>query len=278
MLTRPRGRLLASLVATALMALPVTLAPPAQAAPPPNDEITGATRIGQAPASHAFNSARATRDTTDRRCVGAHSVWFRLRATSDELLRLTTAGSVFDTRLAVFAGPRRSLRLIACNDDGPYDLTSSVRAQVRADHVYWIAISHCCGGRGGKGHLTVGRVSPAGMDVTVEEARSGGVSGRLLLSGTMTCTSPSLAGLEVFVSQRVGQGVARGSRFDLVGLCDTNARPWELFVDSDTGWAFQPDDLVVDHAAAAWNGFTEVRDEGSVVLTAVDDPLARTAR
>ncbi|QZY28825.1 hypothetical protein [Nocardioides coralli] len=261
-----------------LVCLPLALSGPAYAAPPPNDDITGATRISQEPASHRFDSTEATREAGRLPCVGSRSVWFRFRATDTERLRLTTAGSSFDTVLALFSGPRRSPTLIDCDDDARFDTTSSLRQQVRQGGRYWIAVSSFGGGPGGEGVLTVGDPVPPSVEVTIEEARAGRASGRLVVVGEMTCASPNSFSVAVLVSQRVSSGgVARGTGFG-DAPCDADTRTWEAVLDSETGWAFEDGPLAVDVVAQSWNGFARARTEESEILTASSDSNARPGR
>lgn len=277
--TRSRhARRAAGLGAALLLSLPVTLAGPAQAGAPPNDEITGATRISQEPASHRFDTSEATRDAEARPCVLGRSVWFRFRATRTERLRLTTAGSTYDTVLALFKGRRRSASLIACADDSRFDLTSSLRSRVRQGRRYWVAVSSYGGSQGGAGVLTVGEPVPPAVDVAIVGARAGKVSGRLFVSGRARCASASSLSVEVVVSQRVATGgVARGTGFG-EAACDAATGTWEAVVDSETGWAFQRGRVAIAVVAQAWNGFSRATAEAAAVRSAVWDHDARPTR
>lgn len=72
---------------------------------------------------------------------GGRSIWYTWRAPADGELFLTTAGSDFDTLLAVYTGTAlESLQPVAANDDDGLLLTSAVLFPVTSNQVYQVAV------------------------------------------------------------------------------------------------------------------------------------------
>ncbi len=260
---------------SAALAVSAATALPAQGAPPANDAIAAATAITAVPSSFTQDTRQATAVATDGKCVLGRSIWYRFRPTVTRRVRMVTAGSDYDTVLAVFQGTRANRTLVACNDDR-IDVDSGVQPRFVAGSTYWIAVSACCSStaRGGHTLLTVSYPRPPGISATVDGVESGGVSGRLFVSGTVQCDSWSDGYVSARVSQRVGPNVARGTSG--VGLvCTTEPYSYRLPVDSETGWAFQPGVVAVTLFGSSWDGFTNVQTEETTNQIAVDNPDAR---
>jgi VCBS repeat-containing protein len=84
---------------------------------------------------------------------GGASVWYAWTAPSSGTVTIDTAGSDFDTLLAVYTGVAvDALSLVAANDDGPIDLTSQLSFQAVAGTDYKIVVDGF-GGRVGSVHL-----------------------------------------------------------------------------------------------------------------------------
>jgi len=274
--TRPAWALVTT--AAVLVSLPA-LASPAHAAPPANDAIRGAIVTTTDPSTVSFDTTEATADPDDGRCVGDRSVWFRFDATTTRSLRMTTAGSDFDTRLAIFRGTRNERRLVDCDNNNGPGRTSADRFRILEGQRYWVAVSSCCEPHpGGSATLTIGRFAEPGAEITVEGARSGEISGRLFVDGTIACDTPSEARLEVTVSQRVGDAVARGTAYRRLRRCDDGVRDWTAGVDSETGWAFGPGPVSVRVNAYVYDGISSATATESASPVAVSDPDARVAR
>lgn len=83
----------------------------------------------------------------DRR--GGHSIWIRWQANDTGTLKLSTAGSTFDTLLALYVGATLdTLKPIASDDDTNGDTTSSLQATVTNGTTYLIAIDGRAGASG----------------------------------------------------------------------------------------------------------------------------------
>jgi hypothetical protein len=248
-----------TVLATALL-ITLALAAPALAAPPSNDSITSATRLGAPPARFDVDTRQATASSTDGGCVFGRSVWFRIRPTVTRSVRLTTLGSDYDTVLTVFRGTSTNRTRIACVDDDAFEDAGTEAAQVRfvAGKQYWVAVSSCCRRTAGGGHLELSTYLPtaAGVTTTIDSVESGAVSGRLLVHGTVQCDTPSVMDLDLSASQRVGAGAnvasGDGEVFDVCGPQESN---WTARVDSRTGWAFQPGTTSVTLTGVVYDGF-----------------------
>jgi hypothetical protein len=276
-----RLRLAWSSALVAVLAIPVAAAP-AHAAPPPNDGIAAATAITSVPTQLTVDTTEATSDAADGRCVDGHSVWFRLRPSEDRRVAMTTAGSSFNTRLAVFRGPRDNRDLVDCNNNSGPGTSSSVRFRAEADQRYWVAVSSVGTGPGGSAMLTVGRVAAPAVTVAVDSATSGAVSGRLHLHGTVTCPTPSQLWMGGVASQRIESdqgldGVARGFGSDRVGICWTEPVEWHMRFDSDTGLAFQPGPASIGIRIRGWDGIARFGRHVDVNVVAEEDPVGRLA-
>ena len=279
-LSRSRARRSLTLIVAVLLpalALVAGVQPPASAAAPGNNGIRAAVAVGPLPFTFTESTRGATWRRSDGRCVDGSSVWFRYRAHSTAAERVVTAGSTYDTVLAVFAGTRAHRTLVACNDDSDYsaDGASAVRVRFVADHTYWIAVSACCSRRASGAQLTLNVYPPrpAGITTTITSVESGTVSGRLWVSGTTTCDTPSFAYVELFASQRVDSEVASGYGEEDLSYCTGAPSTWKVALDSETGVAFAPGQLALTSQGEVSDGFTDlVTDEQTQNLTVV--PLA----
>lgn len=259
----------------AVVALLASWQAPAYAVPPANDDLTGF-EVVDVPTTLTVDTSQATAAPDDGDCVHGRSVWYRVRPGTAGRVRVSTLGSDYDTVLALFEGRRNDRTLLRCNDDR-LGLDSAVGARLEADRSYWIAISSCCSDRARHGGQAVLRLfrhdGPPSTTVAVDSVESGGTSGRLLVAGTITCTSPSLVETYLAASQRVGTGVARGDGFTFTEVCTEQPTAWRSRVDSDTGWAFQPGTVRLDLESWVSNGFGFATVEQELTEEAVDNPL-----
>ena len=186
--------------------------------------------IPSVPAVLEADTREATRDAVQRRCVGASSVWYRFTPTVSGPQRISTIGSNYDTVLAVYSGARSPRTRLSCDDDAA-GLQSAVRPDLVAGQQYWIAVSSCCGTRGGDLVLRLPQgETPPSVELEIEEVTAGAVSGRLRVHGVTTCATPSVVQMQVTASQRVGSGVARGAGSRFLSFCSTDPTAW---VDAD---------------------------------------------
>ncbi len=248
---------------------------PAQAAPPGNDRIGSATRVPSLPFRSVTRTVEATSSLSDGACVGGASVWYRFRPTFSGRVGASTVGSNFDTLLAVFEGPRSSRTMLVCEDDHPDD-RSVVELDVEAGAVYWVAVSACCEPQdaGGRAVLNIFRPRAARSNTTVASVKTGTVSGRVFVRGRTRCNMPSVAHLEVSVSQRVRRGaVAQGTGF-LEFDCGTEGRraSFSTRIDSTTGWAFQRGTASVTVVSDTFDGFRFAFEEQTANMPVGTNP------
>jgi hypothetical protein len=266
---RWRPALLVVLGAVAASVLPAVAA---QAAAPANDRIGNATRISSLPFRSVTDTSEATRSPSDGECVEGASIWYRFRPSFTGPVRVATIGSDHDTLLAVFRGSRTSRTLRACADDFA-DLTSVLSVDVRAGRTYWVAVS-TFDSTGGPTVLNLYRPRAARATTTVASVETGAVSGRAYVDGSIRCRTPSLAAVEVSVSQRVGAGaVAQGTGFLELdcGARRPTAR-WAAGIDSATGWAFQPGTASVTVISESYDGFQFTFREQTANMTVGSNP------
>ena len=273
------GVLAASAAAVALV--PALLAAPAQAAPPPNDDITGATRVTTTPATFTVDTTEATADPSDGRGVGDHSVWFTV--TPDQAMRLpiTSSGSSYDTRLAVFTGTPAHRSLVTADRYRGVGRAATVSFRARAGHRYWVALSSDgVAQRGGTAYLSIGRDRALGYELSDLAATTGGVSGLLVLTADATCTRPGALSMEAVVSQLVGEHVAQAS----AEMWDQRCWPDRpvgitLTFSNQTGWAFQAGTAVLSGHSYVWDGIAYSDQPPPLLPVPVTDaPLGRTTR
>ncbi|MBI4658933.1 MAG: IPT/TIG domain-containing protein [Verrucomicrobia bacterium] len=89
---------------------------------------------------------------------GGRSIWYRWIAPDNGVWSLTTAGSGFDTLLAVYTGDTlTNLIAVITNDDGDGAATSKVQFQARAGTAYFIAVD----GFGGESGSVILKLVPA---------------------------------------------------------------------------------------------------------------------
>jgi len=263
-------------LAAGCLGLSGIIALPAAAAPPSNDLITSATPVTALPRVVDQDTTEATRSPDDGKRVGGHSVWYKYRSAVSGRVRVTTIGSDYDTVLSVFEGPRDNRELLKANDDR-VGVSAALQFRAVAGQRYWVAASALGRGPGGNLHVVFHKPEPLSVTtVLAPTATSGGVSGRLLLSGTIESTNPASAYLIVEASQRVGANVARAYYEGEVLSLGPGASDWSFTLDSQTGWAFQPGNARVTWTEYTYDGFEYgdgVTQDSTVSVT--DDPAGR---
>lgn len=235
MRTRP-VTLLTGAAATLALALPAT---PAHAAAPANDGIGRATVVGDLPWTTTQDTTEATASPRDPGC-GHATVWFAFTPPTNGSYDLDTAGSDYDTTLAVLTGPRRSPSLVACLDDTGQSLQAALRLELTGGTTYWIQAGQCCGaepgttGPGGGLSLSLRRSPPPPVLQLALAPRSSvhRVPGRATVRGSARCTPGTTGTLSVDLRQRTGQWntVASGSA---AAVCDGRWRRWSIEVDNE---------------------------------------------
>jgi len=136
--------------------------PPTPPPPPSNDNFANAGVIVGCSGSVSGTNLNATKETGEPNHSpdghgGTHSVWYQWQSPSSGTVTFTTAGSSYDTVLAVYTGTSvDALTEIKKNDDipdvpgQPHQVTSSVTFPASAGAVYRIAVDgYDNGGSGG---------------------------------------------------------------------------------------------------------------------------------
>lgn len=144
---------------------------------PGNDVFVNAFALAGAAGTATANTGRATREVGEPHHagnIGGRSVWWYFDAPADGVLQLTTAGSTFDTLLAVYSGTNVSnLTPIGSNDDASDSLFTSVLNQaVRSGNTYRVAVD----GYGGvSGTVSLGhQFTPSAVVLVTVATTSGG--------------------------------------------------------------------------------------------------------
>jgi hypothetical protein len=127
-------------------------APPPPPPPPANDNFANAQIIGGCTGSVAGTNVSATKEAGEpsnpQSPTSTRSVWYRWQAPSTGNVTMTTAGSAFDTIIAVYAGTSLASlgTALATNDDigdvptQPHNVTSGVTFSATAGTTYHIAV------------------------------------------------------------------------------------------------------------------------------------------
>ena len=139
--------------APATTAAPVTTAapaPPTTAAPAAASAVAATDRLADAPTaalplSLAQDTSAATLETGEKQpCAGiGKTVWIRFTATANGPVTVSTAGSLFDTAVAVYTGAGKApgdLVPVDCNDDADGSAQSSLTITATAGTTYAVQI------------------------------------------------------------------------------------------------------------------------------------------
>jgi hypothetical protein len=132
---------------------------------PANDNIANAWPVLAMPYNAQQDTGCATTDPTDPIIcagVGSHSVWYKLTPSTTAPYEAATAGSDYDTVLAVFSSVGGQLTQVGCNDDYAGTLQSRVvwTPQMGVDY-YLIEITSFGGSDGGMLNLGITSSVPA---------------------------------------------------------------------------------------------------------------------
>lgn len=133
-----KRRTLVAVVALASVALAIPAA-----AQPPNDDLGSATAVTDLPTTDTVDTVDATTEVGeptegDELCPSrSHTVWYALTLSTDQTIRVDTAGSDYDTTLAVYTGTGYGdLSLVACNDDTIAGLQAALTFEASAGTTY----------------------------------------------------------------------------------------------------------------------------------------------
>lgn len=244
------------------------------AAQPLNDNFFDATVVSPPlPFSETIDTSDATAAASDPSCIveqGA-TVWYVFTPEEDLRLEANTFGSNYDTVLSVWVqGPRR-LQQVGCTDDTfGQGLQSRLRFDAAAGVNYFFMIGSFGGNPGGSLTFNLLEAPPIGPppEVTIAVDPVGRVrrDGTAVISGTLTCSAPVFASLDIFARQTIKRPVVDGfgfTQFECAGVA-----PWEVVVFPNAG-AFGPGAVTVSafsFACDADEQCTQSETTASVVL------------
>jgi Calcineurin-like phosphoesterase len=152
---------------------------------PANDLVAGSAVLSGATGSLTASNAGATLEQGEpmhARNIGGASLWYQLRPAVAGPVEVSTAGSSFDTLLAVYSGSAASLTPVSANDDAARDRTSSVRFDAAPGTTYFVAVDGFDGASGSfrltwaEGGATPPDTSPP--DTTIQTGPTGTISAR----------------------------------------------------------------------------------------------------
>ena len=188
------------------------------------DDVYGALEIGAAPYRHTVTTSDATTAADDPTlsCVKqrpSNTVWYRIQPESAGMLTITTAGSSYETVVAVFTGARGALTQQVCNNAAAEDgYSAAVVLPVKAGMLYFIEVGSAAPG-GGSLVLTAS-FSPTVTPVILFGWGENGW-GQLGDGSTANRSTP------VLVSGLSGVGdIAGGMNHSLALLTDGSVRAW----------------------------------------------------
>ncbi len=136
---------------------------------PANDSFSSAIALTSSSGTTTGSNASATKETGEPSHAGnsgGASVWWKITPTATGQVTVSTAGSNFDTLLAVYIGSAvGSLTSIASNDDTGATLQSSVSFTGTAGTTYYIAVD---GYSGSTGSIVLGYTGGPSSTFTVQ--------------------------------------------------------------------------------------------------------------
>jgi hypothetical protein len=213
----------------------------ASAAPPDNDDISGATVLGPVPFHLEQDTTEATTSAEEvafNDFCGApaleQGVWFTATAPADNYVVADVTASDFSAGILVLTGEPGNLTPLTCQ---PGMVSGPV---VAGETIYLVVFGDGIGET--SGHLVLDTYlapEPPAIDVTIDPRGTVDKAGLVHVSGPVTCTSDDPEGILFDVSGNISQRVGRGSVDGFFGSeqftpCDGVTRPWsaEAFAES----------------------------------------------
>ncbi|HET8769300.1 MAG TPA: DUF6299 family protein [Pedococcus sp.] len=210
----------------------------AQAAPPTNDTVPGATVLTALPTTIRQDTTQATTDATDAALnagCGAPftnaSVWFRYTAPGDGGVVADMSASDYTGGFMVTEGDPSLGALVAC---GP----EAVAFATTAGQTYYVAAFSDTSTNGGNLVVTFDQAPPPPeISVTVDPRGSAYKDGSARIGGTYSCTNADdfFSDIEGTLTQRVGRVKITGQFFVNPIQCDGTTHRWDGLVVSDNG-------------------------------------------
>lgn len=234
----------------------------ARAQVPSNDEPSGALEFPALPSSFTENTTEATTSSNDLGCFGdAATVWFRFTPTTDGSLLIDTAGSDYETAVAVATGSPGALTGFACS-------LGRVIFDATAGTTYFIMVSAAFLGVGGN-LVVAARESPFTIAID-PTARFDSRTGAAIVDVQLTCDEPALVSFgAVGVTQRAGRLIIGG--FDEVPLQTTCDPENPVFVTAEVTSSNGPyrggrADVFTEFALQSGSFFTFINQASTVTL------------
>lgn len=225
---------------SAVLLFTFTFATPVLAAPPVNDNFSGAIEIPGLPYTETVDTSEATSDASDAELnieCGAPaidaSVWYEFTPSADMAVLVEVSASDYSAGVFVATGSPGAFGPVeAC---GP----GAVVFGATAGTTYVLMIiddQQDGGGSGGTLELSVTEAPPPPeIDIMVDPVGTfNAQTGSVTITGTITCTEGAFAFIDTALTQRVGRFVVRGFGFAEV-LCDGTAQLWTAEVLGDNG-------------------------------------------
>jgi len=216
-----RRRLTIIVVGGALALL--TVASPAFAASPMNDDISNAIVVDGTPFTDAVDTSEATVSEGDSGC-GTATVWYSFTPSEDSVYQFNTFGSDYDTTLALFEGTPGNLTLLECSDDAENSVQSLIARALVGGETYYVEAGTCCGGPGSNLVVNIDvPAPPIQVELALDGVRVGSELGTAIVTGSATCSSEGWVELSGTLVQKQGLFVVRGDFF--AGLLDCTDTP-----------------------------------------------------
>lgn len=239
--TRAR-RLRAALVVMAAAVASVVAGPvPAASAAPVNDDWEAATEVSNLPFEDTVDTTTATKDSVspDLGRYRTHSVWYRVSLPADGKVLVSTEGTDFTHKVAMFqaddgSGPAEWTMLKAKR--GSAGSRTGFTQPVEAGTDYYVSVSAPRRDPGGTAHIMMRE--PTDFDLSLSGSGDfDTVDGSAILHGLMSSDRPTEIYVYVALRQLVGERVVNGAASRVL-VPTTDQETWDLVVSSE--WAFKP--------------------------------------
>ena len=193
-----------------------------------------------------------------------NSVWWQWQAPSTALYTFETAGSDFDTVLAVYTGAEvGTLTAVGSNDDADGQLTSSLGFSAQADTVYRIAVA---GYAGAEGQVQLAWQADAERRFTLSLSANPPDGGTVSATPTAATDSRYAAGTVVTLTAAANTGFTFAS---WTGTATGTANPDSITMDRDQTRVanFTATSALSDLAQTLLDGFGSADGNGDGLLS-----------
>jgi hypothetical protein len=231
------GRALRRVTVAGLVAIGslVLLSESAMAAPPSNDDVTGATAIAALPFTQQVDTTEATTTAEElawNDYCGApamdHAVWYKVTPSADGTVTIDVTGSDYSAGILVLQGTLGDFTPVAC-------AAGTVSGPVAQGGEYYFMIFGDDGANtGGTLWMNVREpVAPPEVAFTIDHRGTVDRQGGVTVTGTVTCTSPDGAGQVEYLFAEIQQPFGRTTvhGFGDAGFfapCDGTPYPWTM--------------------------------------------------